>query len=318
MESVNVDDRPKSRIIDTAVVGAGPAGLSAALFLTRAGRSVVAFDGGPSRITVVDQVRELIGFDGMSPHEMLVRMRNEVVRYGADIQSGRVHRVDPRPDGLFEVHSSNRSVTARTIVLATGLVDQVPNVKGLSKTWGNDLRICPCFDGNEVRNQRFVVFGVLERLVQLASWVSMWSPHVTLITEHELDRNGLERLVLLGISVVRDEVSGLAHKDGRLVSVSTARGRQIDCDAAWVAMRWKAASDLVATLCEVDGDGLARVDQTGKTSRPGVFAVGNASNPIAHLAHATAEGTNVGPHVTNYLLDAKVTELRAQKQKAPE
>ncbi len=62
----------------------------------------------------------------------------------------------------------------------------------------------------------------------------------------------------------------------------------------------------------------ARVDQTGKTSRPGVFAVGNASNPIAHLAHATAEGTNVGPHVTNYLLEAKVTELRAQKQKGPE
>jgi thioredoxin reductase len=80
MESVDANDRPKSRIIDTAIVGAGPAGLSAALFLTRAGRSVVAFDGGPSRITVVDQVRELIGFDGMSPHEMLECMRNEVVR----------------------------------------------------------------------------------------------------------------------------------------------------------------------------------------------------------------------------------------------
>jgi thioredoxin reductase len=278
----------------------------------------VAFDGGPSRITVVDQVRELIGFDGMSPHEMLECMRNEVVRYGAHIQSGRVHRVDPRPNGLFEVHGSNGSVTARTIVLATGLVDQVPDVKGLSKTWGNDLRICPCFDGNEVRNQRFVVFGVQERLAQLAAWVSMWSPHVTVITEHELDRNGVERLGLLGISMVRDEVSGLVHQDDRLVAVSTVRGRQIDCDAAWVAMKWKAASDLAATLCEVDGDGLARVNQTGMTSRPGVFAVGNASNPIAHLAHATAEGTNVGPHVTNYLLDAKVTELRAQKQKEPE
>jgi thioredoxin reductase len=169
-----------------------------------------------------------------------------------------------------------------------------------------------------MRNQRFVVFGVEERLAQLASWVSVWSPRVTLITEHELDRDGLERLGQLGISVVRDEVSGLVHKNGRLVAVSNVRGRRIDCDAAWVAMRWKAASDLAVTLCEVDGEGLARVDQTGKTSRPGVFAIGNASNPIAHLAHATAEGTNVGPHVTNYLLEAKVTELRAQKKKGPE
>jgi thioredoxin reductase len=261
---------------------------------------------------------EQIAEDGMSPLKMLERMRNEVVRYGAHIQSGRVHRVYPRTDGLFDVHSSSGSVTARTIVLATGLVDQVPGVKGLSKTWGNDLRICPCYDGNEMRNQRFVVFGVQERLAQLASWVSVWSPRVTLITEHELDRDGLERLGQLGISVVRDEVSGLVHKNGRLVAVSNVRGRRIDCDAAWVAMRWKAASDLAVTLCEVDGEGLARVDQTGKTSRPGVFAIGNASNPIAHLAHATAEGTNVGPHVTNYLLKAKVTELRAQRQQGPE
>jgi len=78
-------------------------------------------------------------------------------------------------------------------------------------------------------------------------------------------------------------------------------------------MGWKAGSQLAASLCEVDANGLAKVDMaTGKTTRPGVFAVGNASNPIGHLAHATAEGTNVGPHVSNYLLGLRLRSLKTQ------
>lgn len=312
VESVRNGER--TGIIDTAIVGAGPAGLSAALFLARAGRSVVAFDGGPSRIMSVDRVREFIGYDGMSPRKMLARMRAEAVGYGVQIQAGRVRRIEPRPDGTFEVHGPRGSIAARSVVLATGLTDELPNVTGLSKTWGNDLRICPCFDGYEVRNRRFVVFGVPERVAHLGAWVSAWSSQVAVITGADLDPAGLEKLNLLGIPVIRDEVSGLLHQDGRLVAVTTASGRQFEADAAWVAMKWKAASDLAASLCEVDEVGVAKVDPNGKTSRPGVFAVGNAADPIAHLAQATAEGTNVGPHVTNYLLELKISELTSRKE----
>ena len=293
VESVRSPVLPE--IIDTAIVGAGPAGLSAALFLARAGRSVVAFDGGPSRIMSVERVREYIGYDAMSPREMLDRMRGEAIRYGAQIQAETVQVITPRPDGVFEVHTPNGSITARSVVLATGLTDELPNITGLSKTWGNDLRVCPCFDGYEVRDRRFVVFGVPERLAHLGAWVSTWSSQVTVITGAELDEAGLEKLRLLGIPVIHDEVSGVLHRDGRLVAVTTASGRQVEAAAAWVAMKWRATSDLAASLCEVDDVGLAKVDPNGKTTRPGVFAVGNAANPIAHLAHATAEGTNVAP-----------------------
>jgi thioredoxin reductase len=190
------------------------------------------------------------------------------------------------------------------------MTDELPDVTDLPNTWGNDLHVCPCFDGYEVRNRRFVVFGVSERLAHLGAWVSAWSSQVSVITGVELDPAGLEKLKLLRILVIPDEVSGLLHRDGRLVAVTTASGHQIEADAAWVAMKWRAASDLAASLCEVDEVGLAKVDPNGKTSRPGVFAVGNAANPIAHLAHATAEGTNVGPHVSNYLVEAKISELQ--------
>lgn len=125
------------------------------------------------------------------------------------------------------------------------------------------------------------------------------------------DPAGTDQLRLLGVEVVHDEVTGLIHKDDRLVAVSTESGVEIPCDAAWIAARLKAASNLAESLCDVDEGGFAKTDENGRTSRPGVFAVGNASNPIGHLAHAAASGTHVGPWVTTYLLEALLSKRRA-------
>ena len=154
------------------------------------------------------------------------------------------------------------------------------------------------------------MFGLPERLAQLGSWVSMWSTNVRVVTKHSFDASGAERLRLLGIEVIRDEVIGLVHEDDRLVAVSTESDSEIPCDAAWIATRLKPASDLAASLCDVDDAGFAESDEHGRTSRPGVFAIGNASNPIAHLAHAAAAGTEVGPWVTMYLLESLLSERR--------
>jgi thioredoxin reductase len=299
-----------SEIVDAVIVGGGIAGLSSALFLARAGRSTIVYDAGRSRIFAVERIREFVGFDGWTPGQMLTKAREEVLRYGAQIRSGIVTKIGPRPDGLFDVFAPDVTVTARSVVLATGLVDELPPLTGLREVWGRDLRICPCFDGNEVRNQRFVVFGLPERLAQLGSWVSMWSPNVRVVTKHLFDASGAERLRLLGIEVVRDEVSGLVHQDDRLVALSTESGAEIPCDAAWIATRLKPASDLAASLCDVDDAGFAKVDEHGRTSRPGVFAIGNATNPIAHLAHAAAAGTEVGPWVTMHLLESLLSDKR--------
>jgi thioredoxin reductase len=301
----------ESPVIDSVIVGGGIAGLSAALFLARAGRLTTVYDAGRSRILAVDRVREFVGFDGSSPEQMLTKARGEVLRYGARIRDALVERIDPRNDGLFDVRTAEEVTRTRTVVLATGLIDELPHLEGLRRVWGRDLHICPCFDGHEVRDKRFVVFGVPERLAHLGSWVSMWSPHVTVVTKQSLDPAGADRLGVLGIEVVRDEVRGLIHKDKRLVGVSTESGQHIQCDAAWIATRLRAASGLAASLCDVDEAGFASTDEHGRTSRPGVFAVGNATDPIAHLAHAAAAGTDVGLWVTTYLLELLLSEKRA-------
>ena len=299
------------KVIDTAIVGAGVAGLSAALFLGRAGRSTILYDAGTPRIFAVERVREFPGFDGVTPAEMLARIRSEVVRYGAVIRNAFVTRVEPREDGMFNVWTAEDMIVARSVVLATGLTDELPQLTGVPEVWGRDLRVCPCFDGYEVRDRRFVVFGVSERLVHMGSWVRMWSPHVTVVSMATFDESGEERLRLLGIEVVYAEVTGLVHHDRRLIGVSTACGSMIACDAAWIASKYRAASTLAASLCDVDELGFAKTDANGCTSRPGVFAIGNASNPIAHLAHAAAAGTHVGPIVTMYLLESLICRLRS-------
>lgn len=300
-------------IVDSVIVGAGIAGLSAAVFLARADRTTLVFDGGEPRIFAVDEVREYVGFDGMPTSEVMERSRAEAVRYGADIRPARVESIDPRGDGLFVVHATTGPIVARTIVLATGLVDELPDVTGIPRAWGRDLRVCPCFDGYEVQGGRFVVFGVGEKLAHMASWVRMWSPDVTVVSPQRFSDAEAERLNLLGIRTMRDEVAGLVHDGDRLVGVTTASGTHLDCDATWVAMNARAASDLAASLCEIDELGFAKTDASGATSRPGVYAIGNADEPWAHMAHAAASGTTVGPVVTMYLLERMLIELRMAK-----
>lgn len=110
--------------------------MSAALFLARAGRSTIVYDAGRSRIFAVERVREFVGFDGWTPEQMLTKAREEVLRYSAQIRSGIVTKIESRSDGLFDVFAPDVTITARSIVLATGLIDELPPLKGLRKVWG--------------------------------------------------------------------------------------------------------------------------------------------------------------------------------------
>ena len=302
--------------IDTVIVGAGVAGLAAALFLTRAGRSAVVYDGGNQTILSVDKVREYLGFDGMPPADMLAQAREEVLRYGADIRQEKVEKVLPLDNGLFEVTSPGGNVTARTVVLATGATYDLPDITGIRDAWGRDLRVCPCFDGQEVRNGKFVVFGLAKGLAHMASWVRMWSDDVTVVSHHKFNETEAERLRVLDVSIIEDEIAGLIHDGDDLTHVTTQGGKTIPCVATWVSLNMKATSDLVASLCDVDADGFAITGPRGVTSRPGVFVIGNANQQWDHLAQAAAAGTGAGPVVTMYLLEQLIAERRAGGQPA--
>lgn len=289
--------------VDVAVVGGGAAGLSAALFLARAQRRVVVFDAGSPRIAAVTHIHELLGSENTTPDEFLARARRDAVRYGAEIRNQPVVTVEPRHDGRFDVHTADASTTVSAVVLATGLVDVLPDIPGLSDLWGRDVHVCPCFSGHEVRNERIIVMGIAEQLAQSAKFLTAWTPNVTVITRFAFDPTTLRRLQRLEIAIIDDDVSELEIANQRLVAARTETGRRVEADAVFISTPMRARSNLAATLCDVTTDGFAVTDINGSTSRRGLWAIGNARDPIGHLAHALADGARVGPWVNDFLID---------------
>ncbi|ESK37325.1 hypothetical protein P256_02380 [Acinetobacter nectaris CIP 110549] len=302
------------KVIDSVIVDGGISGLAAALFLGRAKRSVCVFDDKKSNILAVDKVREHLGFDGVSPEVMLNNARKEVLNYGVNIIEEHVSNIHPLENGWFEVISENKRIITKTVILATGIHYEKPNILGISPLWGKDLRVCPCFDGYEVAEKKFIVFGIHERLAHMASWVSMWSDNITVISPHKFDEQEEKKLKLLNIQIIQDDIQELIHEQNKLTAVRTIRGDYVPCDATWVALKTYAkSSEFTSTLCKTNQDGTVITNHLGETSQKGVYAIGNITQPWDHLAHASASGTRIGPIVTNYLLEQRILELKQPK-----
>lgn len=302
-------DKKSPEVIDTVIVGGGAAGLSAALFLVRARRSVLIFDAGSKRISATNEIHELLGSEGKTPSEFQKITEDEVLKYGGEIRREKVEEIHPIPDNFFEVRTALGTIIARTVIIATGLIDILPDIQGLKEGWGKDIHVCPCFTGYELQDKKVVVFGIRERIGQLSKFLTAWVTDVTVITDQDFDPRIRNKLNAVGVEVVKSEVELVQRSNGKLKGVKTKSGSEISCDAIFVATPTKATSNLASTLCAVDEFGFATTDANGKTSRDGVWVIGNAEDPIGHLAHSIAAGTKVGPMVTDYIIEQSIKDL---------
>jgi thioredoxin reductase len=311
LRSVNVVLNKASQMesnskFDVTIIGAGAAGLSAALFLTRACRSVVIFDAGSKRIPPTAKMHELIGFEGKTPEMFFQTAEAEVEQYGGIFIREKVIEVAANEDNTYIIYSEKSKITTRALVIATGLVDLVPEIPGLTEGWGTDIHVCPCFTGYELHQKKVVVFGLQERIGQLSKFLTAWTKRVTVITPQDFERDILVKLKTVGVNIVKAEVAAVVRENGKLKSVLTTDGKEIDCDGVFVSAPMKPAADIVSSLCDVDELGFAKTDELGKTTRQGLWVIGNASDPIGHLAHAIAAGTKVGPMVVDHLLEMEI------------
>lgn len=297
-----------SRVVDTVIIGAGAAGLSAALFLVRARRSVLIFDAGSKRISATSEIHELLGFEGKTPMDFHKTGKKEVLKYGGEIRKEKVTVIESISDNFFKIQTSQSNVITRTVVIATGLTDVLPDISGLKEGWGKDIHICPCFTGYELYNKKVVVFGLHERIGQLSKFLTAWTNNVTVVTDQEFEPTILKKLNAVGVGMVKSKVVSIVRSNGKLKAVKTKAGNEIACEAVFVATPLQATSDLASTLCGVDELGFAITDINGKTSRDGVWVIGNANDPIGHLAHSIAAGTSVGPIVTDYIIEQAIKE----------
>jgi thioredoxin reductase len=298
---------------DVVVVGGGAAGLSGALALSRARRSVLVVDGGAPRNAPAAHAHNYLGREGTPPRELLAIGRGEVAGYGGEFTDGEVTSAAP-VDGGFEVRlADGRSVRSRRLLVTTGLVDELPDVPGVLELWGSAVLHCPYCHGWEVRDQAIGVLATSAVGVHQALMWRQWSADVTLFlhTGPQPTEDEWEQLAARGISVVVGEVAGLESADGRLTGVRLDDGTVFARDAVVVAPRFTARAGVLESLGLeaveqrmgelVMGSGVP-VDGTGATAVPGVWAAGNVTDIKAQVISSAAAGLTAGAAVNADLI----------------
>ena len=291
-----------NRTYDVAIIGGGPAGLSAALVLGRARRRVVVVDAGTLRNAPAAHMQGFLSRDGTPPAELLQVARDEVRRYDVEIVEDRV--MDAAAGFALRL-AGDRSLEARTVLIATGAADELPDVPGARERWGRDLLHCPYCHGWEVRDQPIGVLGSVEH----AHLLRQWTDDVILFAHTaELTSRERESLHARGIAVVDGTVEELVVTDDRLQAVRLADGRTIARRALFIRPALRAHADGIAAAlgCELLEDGLVRADAGGRTSVPGVWAAGNATNPRAQVITAAGEGSAVAIAINTDLVAHEV------------
>jgi thioredoxin reductase len=280
---------------DVAIIGGGAAGLSAALVLSRARRKVVVIDAGAPRNGPATHMHGYLSRDGMPPAELLAAGRREVRSYGGAIIDGIV--TDLLPDGtsgFWALLDDGRRISARRLVITTGLYDELPDIPGLRHRWARDVLHCPYCHGHEVAERRLGVLGGTPGAVRYAQIVRQWTHDLVYFTPPER-LTAAERAQLLArdIGVVEGTVDQLViDNEDRLLGVQLRDGCVIPRDALFVPPRFVPNNTLLTGLgCDVDDDGWVAVDGTGATSIAGVWAAGNIVDPRAQVITAAGAGS---------------------------
>jgi thioredoxin reductase len=218
---------------DCIVVGAGPAGLNAALVLGRARRRVVVLDNAHPRNYATHEMHGVLGHDGLDPADLRARGREELAGYGVEVVSAEVQGAEIL-DGAVRLSSTRGAGVTRTVLLATGMLDELPDIPGFAGVWGTSAHTCPYCDGFEHRDERIAVLASGARGEHLALLLRQWSGDVVLLTDgpHDLAVDQVARVHALGIPVIETPVVALeGDDDGRLRQVRLDDGETLDRDA---------------------------------------------------------------------------------------
>jgi thioredoxin reductase len=282
---------------EVVVVGGGAAGLNGALMLARSRRSVVVVDAGAPRNRPAAGVHGLLGHDGIPPGELIERGRAEVRRYGGHVVTGAVTTAARDGDRFVVALGDGRSTRARRLLVASGLVDELPDVPGVRERWGRDVVHCPYCHGWEVRDRAVGVLSSGPMSVHQALLFRQLSPDVVCLS-HEAppDDEQAEQLAARGIRVVDGEVASLEVVEDRLTGVRFRDGTVIERDALVIAPRMVARAGFLADLglrATEHPSGLGEhlpADPTGRTDVPGVWAAGNVTDLSAQVGASAAAG----------------------------
>lgn len=291
--------RGADRLLDCVVVGAGPAGLTAATYLARFHREFVVVDAGKSRARWIPTSHNCPGFPfGVAGPELLAKLRTQATAYGAEIVEGRIARLERDGDGFVALAADGRRWRARHVLLATGVVDVMPAMDGLEAGIERHVvRLCAVCDGYEASDERIGVLAPADEAIRHALFLRSFSRRVTAIRSEagEPSADCARLAAEAGVALLPPAVSLRCDADGCVVATEAGEQR---FDTLYPVLGADAQAQLATALgAEVDGSGELRVDARMQTSVDGLYAIGDvvsALNQISvALGHAAIAATAV-------------------------
>jgi len=301
---------------DCVIVGGGPAGLSAALILGRARRRVLVCDAGTPRNAASHAMHGYLSRDGIAPGEFLRIAREQLAPY-ANVACREVEVVDAEADGSAEGGFTVRladgvDVRGRTLLLCTGVVDEIPTIDGIDRHYGVSVHHCPYCDGWEHRDARMAVYGCGEGAYKYALGMRQWSTDLVLCTDgfHRLEPEAIADLERAGIGLRTDRVVRLEGSE-RLERIVFDCGEPLACDALFFCTSQRQRSGLAAKLgARFNPKGAVRTGKAEHTDVRNLWVAGDASQDAQLVIVAAAEGAEAAVAINTELAREDLQALR--------
>lgn len=295
---------PQTTPIDCLIIGGGPAGLTAALYLARFRRSCVVVDAGSSRASWIPRSHNYPGFPpGINGNDLLVRLREQASGYGARLEQGRVEHLEPHADG-FSVRYGDTSCVTRRIILATGIEDTLPDMPDVEQAIGDGkLRLCAICDGYEVNGDNVAVYGEAECAIGHAVFLRTFSDQVTVVVHGEQD--ACDQAIALAehydVRLISDRVEAL-RPCATGIEMITCRGDTYHFDIIYPCLGARVRSEVVQQLnVDCDDGGSVRVDEHMQTSVHGLYAIGDVTPGLKQISVAVGQAAQAATAVHNSL-----------------
>src|SRR5262245_1236958 len=291
---------------DVVIIGGGPAGLTAALVLGRASRRVLVCDAGEPRNARSLSAQGLFTRDGTPPFELLKIAREQLAPYpSVRFEATRVQGLARTEDGFVAATEDGRSVRSRRILLATGVVDELPAIPGFHELWGTSVLHCPYCHGWEARDRPVALYANGQEAFDVCILLTGWYSDIVLCTDGPTGLTDDQRRLLSRneIGIREEKVVRLKTRGSALEGIELESG-MLDRTLLYVAQKRRPRVELLETLgCERAPDGSLKVNDSWQTTVSGLHVAGDVSRPSGHdLALAVFSGTRAATAINGSLL----------------
>ncbi len=313
--------------MDCIVIGAGPAGLTAGIYLARYRRDFVVIDGGASRASWIPVSHNHAGFpEGIPGRELLARLRTQAEEYGARIRSGQVTAIREVRDG-FEVALGEETLWAKKVLLATGVEDVEPELPNLEAAVHRGLiRYCPICDAYEARDQRVGILGHGRDSVREALLLRAYTADLTIMTSGrrmDIDPEDHEALEECGIRIVDDPIAEVRVVGDKIDAWQMHGGETLEFDTVYAALGLRIRSELARALgAKHDDDGAILTDAHQRTSVTGLYAAGDVVQGLTQISVASGQAAIAATDINNSLSRIRAAwkvdpEVKEQLEEGP-